>query len=85
MYYQSNQNMMHAMTIQQKISHYVNDCINNRDMGFKTDFGIGRMVSAHVFYNNKEMVVTILSTKETKGFSIENPDDVTRWIYEKIK
>jgi hypothetical protein len=73
------------MTTQEMISSYVNECIDNRSMGFATDFGIGKMVTTHIFYNTGEMVVTIKATKETEGFSIDVPNDIISWIYEKIK
>lgn len=67
------------------ISNCVNDCINDYSTGFVTDFGIGKMVSTHIYYNIGEMVVTIKQTKETKGFPIDNPQEIINWIYEKIK
>ena len=72
--------------LQELISSYINDCINDRSTGFATDFGIGKMVSAHVYYHNiGEVVVTIRATKETNGFPINDPDTIIKWIYEKIK
>ena len=72
------------MTTQEIIKNYVSQCINDRSMGFTTDFGIGKMVTAYVYYHTGEMVVTIKS-KETKGFSIDFQNDIISWIYEKIK
>lgn len=73
------------MTTQEIIKSYVSQCINERSMGFTTDFGIGKMVTTHVYYHTSEMIVTIKATKETKGFSIDFPNDIISWIYEKIK
>jgi hypothetical protein len=72
------------MTTFELIVIYVNECIDDRSMGFTTDFGIGKMVSTHVFYYRNEMIVTIRSTKETKGFSINCPNTIIDWIYSKI-
>lgn len=71
--------------MEEKILSYVNDCITNNSLGFTTDFGIGKKVKAHVYYNTGEMVVTIMSTKETKGFSIDDIDPIIQWIYKKIQ
>jgi len=73
------------MTTIEMIKSYVTDCIDQRSMGFSTDFGVGKMVSTHVFFNTGEMVVTIQQTKETKGFSLDSPSEIINWIFSKIK
>lgn len=72
------------METQKIISSYVNDCINDSSLGFTTDFGVGKMVIAHVYYHVNEMVVTIKSSNETKGFSLDDSESIINWIYNKI-
>lgn len=72
-------------TLKNMISNYVNDCIDDRSSGFRTDFGIGKIVSTNVHYHINKMIVTIKDTKETIDFSIDEKNDIINWIYEKIK
>ena len=77
--------MVRITSLKQMIESYINQCIEEKSSGFNTDFGIGKMTSAHVYHNLSQIVISIRSgnTKDF-DFNTENAEDIINWIYNQI-
>jgi hypothetical protein len=73
------------MELLKLIKMYVNESIDDFSLGFQTDFGIGKMVSTHVFTGLGITQVTIKHIGKTKDFKINDSKSIVNFIYKNIK
>jgi len=72
-----------AMTLIESISNYVNDCLDDKSLGFRTYFRTGKIVSTHVYYHLSIMIVNI-EGKAAKQFNITDRSQIIEYIYSSI-